>query len=156
MNRLSCLLLLMGGFSAFGASSVGLLPEERVAIQLAPTEKSPFGLKILGDGGQPRSTDNEENWIRMAIQRLPVSGVVNSEDGRKVLLGSLILEKGKILPPVIPQQAEVLRVLDVSDQRAEIGFLEADGSIRRKIVVFLDVTPTVQFRLGVKVPPPPR
>jgi hypothetical protein len=156
MKRLFALLPLVCSLVGHASSPVGLLPEERVAVEVSDTEKSPFGTKAVTIGQQPKNTENEESWIRLVFERLPVSGVVQAESGRKVLLGSLAIEEGKELPPVIPRQQERLRVLAITDERAEIGFVEEDGSSHRKIIVPLDVAPDVQFRLGIKAAPAKR
>lgn len=143
-------------FFALNASAgpIGLLPEERVAIEVAPTEKNPFGIKVAKDNKLPKNTDNEEARIRLIFERMPVGGVVDSDSGKKVMMGYLVLEEGRPIPPVISNQDEKLKVLSIDKKRIEIGFVEPDGGTGvRKIIVPLDVSPQVQYRLGVKFAP---
>jgi hypothetical protein len=129
------------------ASPVGLLPEDKTPVVLAEKERNPFGKNI--PKAEKAAVVNEESRIRAIIENLPVAGVMDGRSGKKVLLGSLVLEEGRALPPVISRQTEKLRVVAVADDKVEVAFLESDGNPGlRKIVVELKMTPQVQFRVA--------
>jgi hypothetical protein len=154
MKRLALVLCLP--LLSASAGPIGLLPEERVAVEVSPTEKNPFGPKVAKDGNNklPRNADNEEARLRLIFEHLPVGGIVESNSGRKVMLGSLMLEEGRPIPPLLSNQDEKLKVIAIEAKRVEISFVEVDGTTgARKIIVPLDVAPRVQYRLGVKVAP---
>jgi hypothetical protein len=151
MKVFRTLFFLVLAFPGLQAASIGLLPEERQTLEVAPTEKNPFGVKVDRVSKLPRSADNEEARIRLVMERLPVGGVVEGERGRKVMLGPLILEEGQFVQQIVPNQREMLRVLSISDERIEIGFVESSGSTSvRKITIPIDLTPEVKFRLGFR------
>ena len=132
--------------AAHAGSVVGLLPEDKTPVVVLETERNPFGKNA------PKSAaavvENEESRIRAIIERMPVGGVMEGRSGRKVLLGSMVIEEGRSLPPVIPRQSEKLKVLSVAADKVEIAFLESDGTPGlRRVVVNLSISPTVQFRV---------
>lgn len=151
MKVLRTLALVFLSLPGLQAASIGLLPEERQTLEVAPTEKNPFGVKVDRVGKLPRAADNEEARIRLVMERLPVGGVVEGSGGRKVMLGPLILEEGQAVQQVVPNQREMLRVLSISEERIEIGFVESSGNATvRKITIPINLTPEVKFRLGFR------
>lgn len=129
---------------------VGLLPGQKVPVEVAETERNPFGKRII-QAAEPTAKDpgGEETKIRDIIEKLPLQGVTKSGGRIKVLLGSLSLEEGKILPELFASQTEKLRVLHIDDKKIEMGFVEKDGSAEaRKMVLFLDFAPTVRYKIG--------
>lgn len=128
------------------ASPVGLLPEDKVPFTLEGNERNPFGK--IGPKAATAVVENEESRIRAIVENLPVGGIIEGRTGRKVLLGSLVVEEGRVLPPVISRQTEKLQVLSVTPEKVEIAFLESDGTPGlRRIVVGLNIAPSVQFRV---------
>lgn len=136
-------------------SPVGMLPEDRVPVKVAENERNPFGRKAAKV--ESTAVENEESIIRGMIEKLPVTGVVSGRTGRKVMLGSLTLESGKPLPPLIANQSEKLKVNAVTEEKVEIGFVESDGtSGLRRIVIALSLTPQIQFQIHKPGPGPVR
>lgn len=147
MKRLLLLLTFALPAAAGAATPVGLLPEDKVPVLLEESERNPFGKNT------PKAVasvvENEESRIRAIFERLPVGGVIEGRTGRKVLLGSMVIEEGRQLPPVISQQTEKLKVLSVASDKVEIAFLESDGTPGlRRMVVNLSISPSVQFQVA--------
>lgn len=155
-----CAGVLFAGVSmsaGFASDPIGLLPGEKVPVAVAPDERNPFGRRTPKVAEAPvESTETEESQIRGVLERLVVTGITHGKGGARVLLGSLALQEGRELPPVISGQSEKLRVLSLQDGRIEIGFVERDGTAEtRRISLSADLTPTVRFALGSKNPKPP-
>jgi hypothetical protein len=131
------------------SKSVGMLPGDKVFLTVEETERNPFGQRIIQAAEAPKDTGGEESQIRSVVENLTVKGVTKSGGRMKVLLGSYALEEGKLMPPLIPDQTEKLRVLVLTDKKVELGFIEKDGSAQtRKIVLHLDFTPAVRYKVG--------
>ena len=146
MKRLLLLLAVMPlGLRA--GTSVGLLPEDKVPVTVTETERNPFGKNM--PKAVAAAVENEESRIRSIVEHLPVGGVVEGRTGRKVVLGSHFLEEGRLLAPVIAHQTEKLRVVALTPEKAEIAFLESDGTPGlRRIVIVLNMAPNVQYRVA--------
>jgi len=131
------------------AKSVGMLPGDKVAITVEETERNPFSQRIVQAAEAPKDTGAEESQLRTVVENLDLKGVTKSGGRMKVLLGSYALEEGKLMPQLIPDQTEKLRVIALTDKKVELGFVEKDGSAQaRKIVLHLDFTPSVRYKVG--------
>jgi hypothetical protein len=147
MKRLILSFIAVMPLAANASSPVGLLPEDKVPVALEGSERNPFGKNAPKTAAAV--VENEESRIRAVFERLPVGGVMEGRTGRKVLLGSFVIEEGRQLPPVIPRQSEKLKVLAVAPDKVELAFLESDGTPGlRRIVVNLNMSPSVQFRVS--------
>ncbi len=138
--------LLLGVSLSAAVSPVGLLPDDKVSIVVADGERNPFGKT------SPKAAtalDNEEGRIRAVIDHLPMAGVIESRSGKRVLLGFLVLEEGKTLPPVVAGQKERVQVVTISEEKIELAFLEPNGEAgSRRIVVWPSLSPDVHFRVA--------
>lgn len=145
MKRFLLILLFAPG-ALWAVSPVGMLPEDRVPIKVDENERNPFGRKAAKV--ESAAVENEESILRGMIEKLAVTGVVSGRTGRKVMLGSLTLEDGKVLPPLMANQSEKLKVNAVTEEKVEIGFVESDGtSGLRRIVIALSLSPQIQFKI---------
>lgn len=148
----SAVCVLVSSLSALAApvGSVGMLPGEKVAIKVEEAERNPFGLRVVQTTEAPKEdTGSEETEIRTVVESLTVKGVTKSGGRVQVLLGSFALEEGKLMPELIPDQTEKLRVLTLTEEKAELGFVEKNGSVGgRTIVLRLDFTPSVRYKVG--------
>jgi hypothetical protein len=148
MKRLILLLSLIAPLGLRAASPVGLLPEDKVPVTVADNERNPFG-KNAPKAAAAAAVENEESRIRAVIEQLSVGGIMEGRSGRKVLLGGLLLEEGRPVQDVISRQTEKLQVLSIAPDKVEIAFLESDGTPgSRRIVVSLNLTPNVQYRVA--------
>lgn len=129
---------------------VGLLPGQKVPLAVEETERNPFSKRVI-QTAEPEAKDpgGEEAKIRDLLESLPLQGVTKSGGRLKVLLGSLALEEGRQVPPLFANQTEKIRVLFIDDKKMELGFVEKDGTAQtRKMVLFLDFSPTVRYKIG--------
>jgi len=151
MKRRACLLFFAVSLSSvFGApSAVGLLPQDKAPVEVAGEERNPFGKHVTKGPEAAVETVSEESVVRAVISRLPMGGITRGYGVNKVLLGSFTVEEGEILPDVIPNQTEKVKVLMVSSDKLELGFVDKDGTAEvRKMILSFDLKPVVRFKLG--------
>lgn len=132
---------------------VGLLPGDKKPLLIRQEERNPFAKKEEKTEIIPVEDDSasEESQIRAVLLQLRVVGRINGSDGRKVLLDDLILEAGKTLPPVIPNQTETLKVHAIYDSAVEIVWLEADPATDpRRLFIPINMKPEVSRALAAR------
>jgi hypothetical protein len=143
-------------FSPVGwaAADTLLFPDGRQSVEVRPSERNPFGqqvaLEVQSTTAGTQDSVSEESRLRRILRALKISGVSGQGQSRRVLIGSLILKPGDLLPPLISNQAESLRVLGVDASQVTLEFLEKDPAAEsRKIILFYGLAPTVtQFLFG--------
>jgi hypothetical protein len=146
MKRVFFTLCLALPLVARAASPVGLLPEDKVPVIVDSNERNPFGKNMVK--ASAALVENEESRIRAIIEKYPVSAVIQGRNGWQAMVGPLTLEEGQLVAPVIARQTEKIRVVSVAQNKAELAFLESDGTPGlRRIVVTLNIAPRVQFRV---------
>lgn len=150
-------LALLTGITGVGRaqddSEVGLLPGDKRAVIVPPTERNPFTKKEEPKVALEIPVDDlasEENQIRGVLNALAVVGRTRGANGWKVLLGDLILENGTTLPPLIIGQTQTLRVVSIFDQLMEIEWVMPEGSNEppKKIFILIALAPKVNEALG--------
>lgn len=151
MKRLASVVLLMAAVvSLRGApSEIGFLPEEKVGVTVPPTERNPFGKRLVkAPDAVVEEKGTEEAQIRDIISKLTCGGVIRGGGKTKALLGSFQVEEGTILPQILPEQKEKLKVVAINKDRVELVFVESDGKPEnRKITVPYDLGANVHFKL---------
>jgi hypothetical protein len=128
-------------------ASVGVLPDQRKPVTVAAQERNPLSKQEIKTAAAPEDDkESEENRIRRALRKLAVVGRTRASGGSwKVMLGDLILETGKYVPPVIPGQTEVLRVKEITDSSAELVWIDKSGEPEaRSLSIPIDLTPRVR------------
>jgi hypothetical protein len=140
------------------APAVSFVPVR--VIQMRPTEKRPLALKE--DERNPyakrnpqsevvsaQEGDAEELRIRQRISMLRVSGRSMGPNGLRVLLGDIILEKGRVLPQLLEDQSEILQVLELSEDAAVLGWIDRETNqvTGKTIQVSYDLAPSVSYAL---------
>lgn len=133
-------------------ASIGVLPEQRQPTAVPSQERNPFSkqeAKVVAATTED-DKESEENRIRRALASLAVVGRTRDTAGAwKVMLGGLILEKGKPVPPVIKGQTEVLRVAEISDHAVELVWLDKSGEPdARRMAIPVDLAPHVHTALA--------
>lgn len=139
-----------------------ILPEEKTPEVVKPNEPNPFNKGDLGAIKQ-EDTTSDENKVKDALMSLRASGVVYADDGsvRAVMLGQLKLERGMIVPPVLPDQDVQLRVNSLSESTIELVWIEKKKNLAlppRPVILPIDLRPTVRYYLPsatTAAPPPP-
>jgi hypothetical protein len=138
-----------------------ILPEEKTPEVVKPNEPNPFNKGDVNAIKQDDTT-SDENKVKDALMALRASGVVFADDGsvRAVMLGQLKLERGMIVPPVLPDQDVHLRVNSLSDTTIELVWIEKKKNLAlppRPVILPIDLRPTVRYYLpsAASAPPPP-
>jgi hypothetical protein len=118
-------------------------PEDR---PIASTEKNPFSERETEAPQVVLQTENEELKIKRMINDMAVhGGLMSRVGGPKILLGDLILQKGSLVPQILPDQTEQLVVQQLDGEKIELAFLETPQykGQPRVITIPLDIRPTV-------------
>lgn len=154
-------ILLMGGVSFSLHAQEELLPTlpkplDRASTLVENAERNPFA-KVEEPKpillSEPTDSRSEENQIEIALKDLSVSGRTRSANGWRVLLGNMILEEGKNLPPLIADQTVTLRVVTIDSNLIEIVWESKDtGSVPKRTFIPIDLQPKVRPTLGGGVP----
>ncbi|MDB6072356.1 MAG: hypothetical protein JWL81_3527 [Verrucomicrobiales bacterium] len=139
-------------------TSIGLLPEQKLALRpeekLDPKRANPFAERAKAKEARAVETvETEEIKIRRIFDTLKISGITKGPSGYSALLGDLILEEGAQVPPVIPNQTQILRVTKVTDKLVQIAWVEGAGYetvAPRKIVKRVELSPKVGVLLAAQ------
>ncbi|TSA37389.1 MAG: hypothetical protein D4R65_00915 [Verrucomicrobiaceae bacterium] len=147
------LVLLLVSASAPAASESLLYPDTRKVLDVRANERNPFAQQITDSPGPTQEGVSEDARLRRILRAMKIGGVSGTPGHRQLLLGSLILKPGVVLPPLISNQAEVLRVVSVDDSSITLEFVEKDpASDARKILLTFGIKPEVrQFMYGEAV-----
>ncbi len=133
-------------------ASEALLPSQRGALTVEASERNPFA-KIEQpkpvEVEIPADTKSEESQIEAVLSRLTVLGRTRGASGWKVLLGDMILEVGKPLPPVIAGQSFTLRVATIYDSMVEIEWTSQEpGGVSKRTFIPIQLKPVPSSALG--------
>jgi hypothetical protein len=148
--------LLLFSASAPAASDSLVYPDGRQILEIRSNERNPFAQQIvepMSTAANPQEGASEEARLRRIFRAVKVNGLSGTPGKRQILLGSLILKPGIILPPLINNQSEVLRVVSLDEDSMLLEFVEKDPSVDpRKITLPFDLKPEVtQFLYGEAV-----
>jgi len=125
-----------------------ILPEEKTPESIKPTENNPFSKAA---GKQEDESSSEENAVRDLLMSLTISGISSDSAGnRRLMLGPMKLERGMIVPPVLPDQAVHLRVNAITQEALELVWIEKKntGLPPRALIIPFNVKPTIRTRLA--------
>jgi len=150
------LLFLLLSVNAPAASESLLYPDGRQVLDVRSNERNPFVQQLVEPSStttSPQEGASEEARLRRILKAVKISGGASKSGHRQLLLGSLILKPGVILPPLLSNQSEALRVISVDDSSLTLEFVEKDpSSDARKILIPFDLKPEVtQFLYGEAV-----
>ncbi|MCB1235219.1 MAG: hypothetical protein KDM91_09125 [Verrucomicrobiae bacterium] len=125
---------------------IQMRPTDKRALSLNTEERNPYArrspeLELTNNKG----ADSEENRIRAFFQGLSIGGVSRGVNGLRVLVGDIILEKGRTVRPVLEDQTEELVVTQITDQEVELGWvdLETGELTGKRLSLGFDLTPGV-------------
>jgi len=151
---LLALALISGQAMAEGitASDVGTLPSQRIPSSVNAGDRNPFQTHIAQVEDTPGSFDgdSEESRIRKVFSGLKVTGRVPASDGGspRVLVGDLILKEGAIVPQVIENQTDILKVTRITDKEVELTWVAEEVADQpRKLPIAINLEPEVSFIL---------
>ena len=126
-----------------------ILPSDIQPIQLKADERNPFEKRVELKTEQDIEEGvelSEEDRVRNKFNELTVRG---GSPGVRILLSDMILEKGKLVDPVLVGQTIRLVVTRISTAEIELTWVDDVGKKRpRTIVVPYDLSPKVGFLLS--------
>lgn len=129
---------------------IEMVPDQKRPLLLKNEERNPYARRSpdredLNDQGE----NAEEMEIRERLSSLSVSGQSEGNNGLRVLLGDIIVEKGRVLPKLLEDQTEDLQVIEVSDESVVLGWLDIEtGELTGKTMqMAYDLTPSVTYAL---------
>jgi len=130
-----------------------MAPERREPATVVEGERNPFGLVSLPPEEvqevEQIASETEEMRIRRILANMRISGISGSPGSYRVVLGSMQLKDGEILPKLFADQAEVLRVQSIGEREIILAFVEkAPGLPARTIGLGYDLTPRPQSLLS--------
>ena len=130
-----------------------MAPERREPATVVEGERNPFGLVSVPPEEvqevEQIASETEEMRIRRILANMRISGVSGSPGSYRVVLGSMQLKDGEILPKLFADQAEVLRVQSIGEREIILAFVEkAPGLPARTIGLGYDLTPRPQSLLS--------
>ncbi len=131
-----------------------LLPEMRSPTEVREGERNPFGMVSLPPPEEEKTVEvvemeTEEMKIRRILGNMRVSGLSGVPGDYTVLVGPLRMRQGENLPRLFADQAEVLRVISVTEREAVLTFVEKDPDLPpRTIGLSIDLKPRVHSLLA--------
>ncbi len=139
---------------------IGYLPQDKA--DLRPEDKvdmkrrNPFAerKKVTAPTRPTETVETEESRLRAFFDRHEIAGVSKFGDKYTAIMGRLTFEAGLTLPPIIPGQTQILRVMSVTDKMVEIGWVEDGGAAGydtatpRKIQKRIKLSPQVDMKLA--------
>jgi len=135
--------------------SLGISPKEKkeqiLAFIISDEERNPFVISKndvdIEDG--TNSSYSEETKIRTILESLVVNGISRGANSYKVQLGSIILEEGKILPRLIRDQTDDLKVTEITSSKVQITWVgDEEADKPRVMTIPIELEPKV----GVVLP----
>lgn len=110
-------------------------------------ERNPFGVikppVVEEETVETEEIETEEMKLRRILANTRVTGFVGSGTNRKVLMGPLQLQVGHRLPQLFANQAEVLRVAEITDREVKFVFQDRDPAVERTFSVAINLQPGV-------------
>jgi hypothetical protein len=131
-----------------------LEPEERIPREVEEGARNPFGLLSVPTPEEEEEVkievETEEMKIRRILGNMRVAGLAGQPGSYRVLLGSVQLGIGDMVPRLFANQAERLRVEDITDRQVVLAFIERSQQKDlppRTIGLGIDLSPRVRSLL---------
>lgn len=130
--------------------AIEMTPDQKRPLIIQSEERNPYARRSPDKQELNDQGDNaEELEIRERLSSLSVSGRSLGNNGLRVLLGDIIVEQGRILPKLLQDQSEDLKVMEVSDDSLILGWLDIEtGELTGKTMqMAYDLTPSISYAL---------
>jgi hypothetical protein len=135
-----------------------LEPQMRTPVEVGGDERNPFGLLSVPPPQEEEQVkievETEEMKIRRILGNMRVAGLSGSPGSYRVMIGSMQLAKGDMVPRLFANQAERLRVEDITERQIVLTFVERKQQQDlppRSIGLGIDLTPRVRSLLPGEV-----
>ncbi len=129
---------------------IDMRPAQKRPLTLRENERNPYAKRNpheeLAAGAD---SDAEELRIRERLTALRVSGRSQGPNGLRVLLGDIILEEGRMLPQLLEDQSESLKVVELGEDTVVLCWIDTETSqpTGKTMQVAYDLTPSVSYAL---------
>lgn len=133
-----------------GSRKIEMLPDEKRALTLKPSENNPYAKRAVVQEETPELEQNsEEVALRSKLSSLQVTGSSRSPRGMILLFGDILIERGRVLPQLIANQTQLLKVTDVTNEKIVLGWLDTEtGELTGKTMqINYDLAPNVRHIL---------
>ncbi|MEM1441819.1 MAG: hypothetical protein AAGF67_05725 [Verrucomicrobiota bacterium] len=130
--------------------TIEMVPDQKRPLLLKSEERNPYARRSPDREDLNEQGENaEELEIRERLSTLSVSGQSHGKNGLRVLLGDIIIEKGAVLPKLLEDQTEDLKVMEVNEDSVVLGWLDIEtGELTGKTMqMAYDLTPKVNYAL---------
>lgn len=132
------------------ARKISMSPDSKRALALKASERNPYAKRSPGREELDENGENQEEvQIRSTLSSLSVSGQSRGRNGLRILLGDIIIEQGQILPVLIPDQSENLKVVEVTEETVTLAWLdiETNEPTGKTLQLTYDLSPSVSYAL---------
>jgi hypothetical protein len=129
---------------------ISIKPDAKRPLLLKEDERNPYADRSPEQESLTETGDNaEEMEIRSALSSLSVTGRSRGSKGLRILLGDIILEQGRKLPPLLPEQSEALQVVEVSEDSVILAWLDIETGkpTGKTMQMAYDLSPSVTYAL---------
>ncbi len=129
---------------------IEMRPSEKRPLLLKENERNPYARRSAQRENQMERSENaEELQIREQLSNLEVTGSSYGQNGLRLLLGDIIIEKGLIVPQLIPSQTEHLQVIRVTKENILLGWLDIESYelTGKTVQISYDLGPSVSYAL---------
>ncbi len=129
---------------------IGMRPDEKRPLLLKDNERNPYAKRSPEEvKASGEDNNSEELRIRQRLGTLRVTGRSQGPNGLRVLLGDIILEEGRLLPQLLPDQSENLRVVEINEDTVVLGWLDIETNelTGKTMQVAYDLTPSIGYAL---------
>lgn len=129
---------------------IDMRPGEKRPLILKPNERNPYANRSPEQAAVNEEGENaEEIQIRERLNSLTVTGRSRGPNGLRLLLGDIILEKGRILPKLIEDQTESLKVIEVNEDGLVLAWLDIETGepTGKTMPIAYDLSPSIAYAL---------
>ena len=123
-----------------------ILPDEKSPETIRPDENNPF--ESAGDSNI-KEENTEETRVRDIMLGMPAKGGGYGPGGMRVMLGSMRLQEGQMVPEVVADQQVMLKVKSITPKQIELVWVEKkpSGLPPKPFVIDVDVSPSVRYKM---------
>ena len=133
--------------NAISPETVGILPAAKQGSIISDDESSPFGLPAQKrKGAANRQQYSQKDSIREILGNLKVTGIV--DNGKRILLGDMIVEKGKLLEDVLVGQNEKVICNEITETYLDVEFISQKRAGKKDE---LRIPIDLRTRVGIKL-----
>lgn len=129
---------------------IEMRPDEKRPLILKNNERNPYANRSPDKVEVSEEGENaEEIQIRERLNSLTVTGQSRGPNGLRLLLGDIILEAGRILPELLEDQSENLKVIEVTEDILVLGWLDIETlePTGKVMQIPYDLSPSVSYAL---------